>query len=88
MTAESVRAGACVTSGAEKLAAKAGKGGRADGSETPALRASSDANAELLHALLQSRSLQAKTRGSAVRTRHDSIALLENSQDRLALRLF
>ena len=60
----------------------------ADGSETPALRASGNANAELLHARLQSRSLQAKTRCSAVRTRHDPIALLESSQDLLALRLF
>lgn len=37
---------------------------------------------------LQSRSLQAKTRGSAVRTRHDPIVFLESSQDLLALRLF
>lgn len=49
MAAESVRTGACVTSGAEKLAARAGKGGGRDGSETPALRASGDANGELLH---------------------------------------
>lgn len=49
MAAESVRTGACVTSGAEKLAARAGKRRRADGSETPALRASGDANGKLLH---------------------------------------
>lgn len=75
MAAESVRTGACVTSGAEKLAARAGKGGGRTGVKRRRYALPVTRMASFCMTRLQSRSLQAKTRGSAVRTRHDPIVL-------------
>jgi hypothetical protein len=87
ITAESVRTGACVTSGAEKLAARAGKGGGRTGVKRRRY-ASGDANAELLHARLQSRRFRPRRAAAPSGTATTQFALLESSQDLLALRPF
>jgi len=89
MTAESVRTGACVTSGAEKLAAR-GRGEEGGRMGVKRRRYGLGVTRMPGSCMRDCRvdRFRAKTRGSAVRTRHDPIGLLEISQDLLALRLF